>query len=188
MGITRRTFMKVTGAGLAGLALGRLGLDLGPVQAYASELKIEGAKEVISVCPFCSCGCNTLVHVKDGKILNIEGDPDYPVSGGGLCCKGAALRSIHLEHARLTKPLYRAPGSDHWEEKDWDWTLDRIAAKLKEARDRDFITKNAAGQDVNRLESVFHLGSASMSNEECAATIQLVRGLGVIHVDHQARV
>jgi Anaerobic dehydrogenases, typically selenocysteine-containing len=112
MSITRRTFIKATGAGLAGLALGRLGLDLGPVRAYAAGLKIEGAKEVISICPFCSCGCNTLVHVKDGKIINIEGDPDFPISGGGLCAKGASLRSLHISPERLTKPLYRAPGSD----------------------------------------------------------------------------
>ncbi len=188
MAITRRTFMKAAGAGLAGLTLGRFGLDLGPVRAYAAGLKIEGAKEVISICPFCSCGCNTLVHVKDGKIVNIEGDPDYPISGGGLCAKGAALRSLHVNENRLTKPLYRAPGSDKWEEKDWNWMLDRIATKVKETRDRDFVLKNASGQDVNRLESVFHLGSSQMSNEECAVTHQFVRGLGVVHFDHQARV
>ncbi len=188
MSITRRTFMKVTGAGLAGLALGRFGLDLGPVRAYAAGLKIEGAKETISICPFCSCGCNTLVHAREGKILNIEGDPDYPVSGGGLCSKGAALRSIHLYPHRIQKPLYRAPGSDTWEEKDWNWMLDRIASRVKETRDRDFMPKNAEGQEVNRVESIFHLGSASMSNEECAVTAQFIRSLGVVHFDHQARV
>jgi formate dehydrogenase major subunit len=95
MGLSRRGFLKVTGAGVAGLALGRLGIDLAPVSAYAAGLKIEGCKEFISICPFCSCCCNTLVHSKDGKIINIEGDPDYPVSGGGLCAKGAALKSLH---------------------------------------------------------------------------------------------
>jgi formate dehydrogenase major subunit len=188
MTMTRRTFIKVTGAGLAGLTLGRFGLDLGPVEAYAAGLKIEGAKEVISICPFCSCGCNTLVHVKDGKILNIEGDPDYPVSGGGLCAKGAALRSLHVSENRLTKPLYRAPGSTEWVEKDWNWMLDRIAAKVKETRDRDFMPTNDKGQVVNRVESIFHLGTSQMSNEECAVTHQFVRSLGVVHLDHQARI
>jgi formate dehydrogenase major subunit len=188
MTMTRRTFIKVTGAGLAGLTLGRFGLDLGPVEAYAAGLKIEGAKEVISICPFCSCGCNTLGHVKDGKILNIEGDPDYPVSGGGLCAKGAALRSLHVSENRLTKPLYRAPGSTEWVEKDWNWMLDRIAAKVKETRDRDFMPTNDKGQVVNRVESIFHLGTSQMSNEECAVTHQFVRSLGVVHLDHQARI
>ncbi len=188
MTMTRRTFIKVTGAGLAGLTLGRFGLDLGPVEAYAAGLKIEGAKESISICPFCSCGCNTLVHVKDGKIINIEGDPDYPISGGGLCAKGAALRSLHVSENRLTKPLYRAPGSSEWVEKDWNWMLERIAAKVKETRDRDFMPTNDKGQLVNRLESVFHLGTSQMSNEECAVTHQFVRSLGIVHLDHQARV
>ncbi|HCG04293.1 MAG TPA: hypothetical protein DEV75_04230, partial [Desulfovibrio sp.] len=164
MGLSRRGFLKLTSAGVAGLALGRFGIDLGPVSAYAAGMKIEGAKEYISICPFCSCGCNTLVHVKDGKIINVEGDPDYPVSGGGLCAKGAALRSLHVSENRLSRPLYRAPGSDKWEEKDWDWMLDRIARKVKDQRDKDFRLKNDAGQVVNRLESVFHLGSSQVSN------------------------
>ncbi len=188
MSITRRTFIKATGAGLAGLALGRLGLDLGPVRAYAAGLKIEGAKEVISICPFCSCGCNTLVHVKDGKIINIEGDPDFPISGGGLCAKGASLKSLHISPERLTKPLYRAPGSDKWEEKDWNWMMERVARRIKDQRDKDFLQKNAAGQTVNRVETLFHLGSSQVSNEEAAVLHQMVRAFGIVHFDHQARI
>ncbi|HML53135.1 MAG TPA: formate dehydrogenase-N subunit alpha [Solidesulfovibrio magneticus] len=188
MGVSRRGFLKLTGAGVAGLALGRLGVDMGPVEAYAAGLKIDGAKEFISICPFCSCGCNTLVYVKNGKIISVEGDPDYPVSGGGLCAKGASLRSLHTSPERLTKPLYRAPGSDKWEEKDWDWMLGRIAQRIKETRDRDFREKNDAGQTVNRVESLFHLGSSQVSNEEAAVLHQMIRGLGIVHFDHQARV
>ena len=188
MTMTRRTFIKVTGAGLAGLTLGRFGLDLGPVEAYAAGLKTEGAKEVISICPFCSCGCNTLFSVRDGKIISVEGDPDYPISEGALCAKGAALLSMHVNDHRLSKPLYRAPGASDWVEKDWDWMLNRIAQKVKESRDKDFIAKNDKGQEVNRLESVFQLGSSQMSNEECAIFHQMLRGLGVVHMDHQARI
>ena len=188
MTMTRRTFIKVTGAGLAGLTLGRFGLDLGPVEAYAAGLKTEGAKEVLSICPFCSCGCNTVFSVKDGKIVSVEGDPDYPISEGALCAKGAALLSMHVNDHRLTKPLYRAPGSNDWVEKDWDWTLNRIAQKVKESRDKDFIAKNDKGQEVNRLESVFQLGTSQMSNEECAIFHQMLRGLGIVHMDHQARI
>lgn len=188
MKVSRRGFIKLTGAGAACLTLSRLGLDLGPAQAYAAGLKIEGSKESISICPFCSCGCNTLVHVKEGKIVNIEGDPDYPVSGGGLCAKGAALRSLHVSPERLTKPLYRAPGSDKWVEKDWNWMLDKIAEKVKAQRDKDLVLKNADGVEVNRLESVFCLGSSQMSNEECSVAHQSLRSLGIVHMDHQARV
>lgn len=188
MGISRRTFLKATGAGAAGLALWQLGIDLKPAQAYAAGLKIEGAKEVISICPFCSCGCNTLVHVKDGKIINIEGDPDYPISAGGLCAKGAALKSLHLSPNRVTKPMYRAPGSAKWEEKSWDWMLEKIARKIKDTRDKDFILKNADGLEVNRTENMFCIGSSQMSNEECAVAHQFLRSLGIVHTDHQARV
>lgn len=188
MKVSRRGFIKFAGAGAACLTLTQLGIDLSPAQAYAAGLKIEGSKEVISICPFCSCGCNTLVHVKDGKIVNIEGDPDYPISAGGLCAKGAALRSLHVSENRLTKPLYRAPGSDKWVEKDWNWMLDRIAKKVKETRDKDFVQKNKDGLEVNRWESGFCLGSSQMSNEECAVAHQSLRSLGIVHMDHQARV
>jgi formate dehydrogenase major subunit len=188
MSVSRRGFIKLLGAGTACLGLSKLGVDLAPAQAYAAGMKIEGAREVISICPFCSCGCNTLVHVKDGRIINVEGDPDYPISAGGLCAKGAALKSLHTSSERLTRPLYRAPGSAKWVEKDWNWMLDTIARKVKDQRDKDFTLKNADGVEVNRLESVFSLGSSQMSNEECAVAHQSLRSLGIVHMDHQARV
>jgi formate dehydrogenase major subunit len=188
MHFSRRGFLKMTAVGVSGLALGRLGLDLGPVKAYAAEMKLEGAKEAISICPFCSCGCNVLVHSKNGKIINVEGDPDFPISEGGLCAKGASLKSLHISPNRLTKPLYRAPGSDKWEEKEWDWMMERIARRIKDQRDKDFKEKNAAGLEVNRLESVFHFGSSQVSNEEAAVLHQMIRAFGIVHFDHQARV
>ena len=188
MECTRRGFLKLAGAGVVGLSLGRLGLDMGTASAYAAGLKIEGAKESISVCPFCSCGCNFLVHVKDGKIISAEGDPDYPVSEGALCCKGAAMFTMHVGGHRITKPMYRAPYSDKWEEKDWDWMLDAVARRIKDTRDRDFMEKNAKGQTVNRLETVFQAGTSQMDNEECAVHHQMLRALGVVNMDHQARI
>ncbi len=188
MRLSRRGFMKLTGAGVAGLTLTQLGFDLKPVAAYAKELKIAGSKETISICPFCSCGCNLIVNSKDGKVINIEGDPDYPVSEGALCAKGAALLSMQNSDHRLLKPMYRAAGSDKWEEKPWDWTLERIAALAKDTRDKNFIQKNDKGVAVNRVEALFHLGTSQMDNEECAVTHQMLRGLGVVHMDHQARV
>ncbi len=188
MEISRRGFVKLAGASAVCLGLGELGFNLAPVKAHAAGLKIEGAKEVVSICGFCSCGCNIIMSVKDGKFISSEGDPDYPVSEGALCAKGAAFHSMHVSEHRLTKPLYRAPGSDKWEEKDWDWTLNRIATKVKETRDKDFIVKNPKGQVVNRVESIFQLGTSQMDNEECAVAHQMLRGLGVVYLDHQARV
>jgi len=188
MSVSRRGFIKLLGAGTACLGLSKLGFDLGPTEAYAAGLKIEGSKESISVCPFCACCCNVLVHAKDGKIINVEGDPDYPVSGGGLCAKGAAFHALHVNKHRIVKPLYRAPGATDWVEKDWSFMLGTIAKRMKDTRDRDFKQKNDKGQVVNRLDTVFELGSALMDNEECAVAVQAMRGLGIYQIDHQARV
>ena len=115
---TRSSFLKGVVAGVLCFTLGQLGFDLGEAQAYAVKLKIEGAKEVISVCPFCSVCCQVIAYVRDGKLVSTEGDPDFPVNEGALCAKGAALFSMYTNDHRLKKPLYRAPNSDHWVEKD----------------------------------------------------------------------
>ena len=104
------------------------------------------------------------MYVKDGKFISSEGDPDYPVSEGSLCAKGAAFHALHINEHRIVKPLYRAPGATDWVEKDWDFMLGTIAKRMKAARDRDFMVKNAKGQVVNRLDTVMHLGSALMDN------------------------
>jgi len=188
MEFSRRDFLKLTGTGIVGLSLTQLGFDLTPVKAYAATLKIDGAQEVITVCPFCSVSCHIIAHVKDGKLVNTEGDPDYPINQGALCAKGAAMLSLTRNPSRVVKPLYRPPYSDRWEEKEWDWVLDRIAARVKETRDTGLIKTNERGQRVNRLENLFVLGTSHMDNEECALVHQAMRGLGVVHMDHQARI
>ncbi len=188
MKCTRRSFLKLAGAGVLTLTLGQLGINIDEAMAYAGKLKIEGAKEVVTVCPFCSVCCQVIAYVRDGKLVSTEGDPDHPVNEGALCAKGAALFTMYTSEHRLTKPLYRAPHSDKWEEKDWDWTLNQIARRVKDARDKDMILKNGAGQTVNRLESIFMMGTSHASNEECAVIHQAMRSLGVVHMDHQARV
>lgn len=188
MQLNRRNFLKLAGAGATCLTLGQLGVDLSPVEAYAAGLKIDGAKEIFTVCPFCSVSCNAIGYVKDGKLVNTEGDPDYPVNEGSLCAKGAAMFSMTTSHHRVQKPLYRAPYSEKWEEKSWDWVLDRIARRIKDTRDKDLILKNEKGDAVNRLESMFLLGTSHADNEECAIAHQAMRGLGVVHMDHQARI
>ena len=174
MQATRRSFLKGLSAGA--LTLSVMGFDLKAVQAYATSLKIEGAKEIISVCPFCAVCCQIIAHVKDGKLVSTEGDPDFPVNEGALCAKGAALLGMYTHtEGRVLKPMYRAPYSDRWEEKDWDWTIDRIAHLVKEARDKDFKEKNEKGEVVNRLESLFWMGTSHASND-------------MVCIDHQARV
>jgi formate dehydrogenase major subunit len=180
--------MKLSGAALTCLSLGQLGNALTPVKAYAAGLKIDGAKEVLTVCPFCSVSCHIVAYVKNGKLVSSEGDPDYPINQGALCAKGAAMLTMTTNEHRLHKPLYRAPYSEQWEEKSWDWVIERIARRVKETRDKDFLETNAKGHRVNRLDSMFLLGTSHADNEECALFHQAMKGLGVVHMDHQARI
>ena len=179
--------MKVSGTGVLGLSLLQLGVDITPVQAYTATLKIEGAKEIVTICQFCSVSCHIIASVKDGKLISTEGDPEYPINEGALCAKGASLLTMTQNEHRLKKPMYRAPGSTKWEEKSWEWTLEQIATRVKKVRDKDLILKNDKGQTVNRLDSMFFIGTSHADNEECAVAHQMARGLGIVHIDHQAR-
>ena len=188
MQTNRRDFLKGMSAGVLCLSLTSLGFDLTEAKAYAKELKTKNCRAVTSVCPFCAVCCQIIAYERDGKLIATEGDPDFPVNEGSLCAKGASLWSMYTNKHRPTKPMYRAPYSDKWVEKDWDWTLNRIATLVKEARDKDLILKNEKGQTVNRLESVFWMGTSHASNEECAIINQAMKSLGVVSIDHQARV
>jgi len=191
MQITRRDFMKISGAAAGGLALGGLGFDLSPVKAHAQMLKISWAKETTTICPFCAVGCGLIVHTaKDGsgKVINIEGDSDHPINQGSLCAKGAALYQVAENENRVTKVLYRAPFSDKWEEKSWEWALSEIAKRVKSSRDASFTAKNAKGQVVNRTDGIAHVGSAALDNEECWTLQAMMRALGLAYIEHQARI
>jgi formate dehydrogenase major subunit len=193
--MTRREFLALSGTLGAGVALSSLGIDMRPLLAYAEELKkidkVKSAKQIYSLCYYCSvtCGLICSTDTKTGKIINIEGDPDHPVNEGSLCAKGAGMfqMSARNEH-RLTKVLYRRPGGTKWEPKTMDWALTQIAKKIKAERDKSFITKNDKGQVVNRLETISHLGSSKLDNEECWLVTAAVRALGLVYIDHQARV
>lgn len=194
MGVTRREFFVVSGLIGAGVALSNLGVDMGPVKAFAADLKIDKmktAKATTSVCAYCSVGCGLIVSTdpKTGKIINIEGDSDHPINEGALCAKGSALfQTTAANPNRLSKVLYRAPYSDKWQEKSWDWAINEIAKKVKATRDAGFVEKNDKGQVVNRVENIVHLGSSNIDNEEIAALNLLVRSLGLVYIDHQARI
>jgi formate dehydrogenase major subunit len=195
MTMTRRDFMKISGAVGAGLAVSSLGIDMGPVRAYADELKkvekMKTAKQSTTICPYCAVGCGLIcsADTKANRIINIEGDPDHPVNEGSLCAKGAALfETTGNNPNRSKKVLYRAPNSDKWQEKSWDWALTEIAKRVKATRDAHFMHKNKKGQVVNRLEAIAHVGSAALDNEECWPLLAMMRALGLVYIEHQARI
>jgi formate dehydrogenase major subunit len=189
MKITRRTFLKISGATAAGTVMGGLGFDLSPAEVYAQELRIKGAKETTSVCCYCSVGCGIIFHTDgQGKVVNAEGDPDHPISEGALCAKGASSYQIAVNPNRLQKIFYRAPNSNTWKEVKWEWALEKIAANIKKSRDASFMEKNAAGQVVNRTKGIASVGSAAMDNEECWLYSKFLRSLGIIYIEHQARI
>jgi len=190
MNFSRREFLRVSGmASMAG-ALAGLGFDLSPLKCHAAALDIKAARETTTICPYCAVGCGLIVHTDKatGAVINTEGDPDHPINGGALCAKGAALYQLAVNPARRTGVLYRAPFSSRWESRSWDWALDRIAANIKKSRDANFVPRNAKGQVVNRTEDIAHVGSAALDNEECWLLQGMMRSLGLVYIEHQARI
>lgn len=186
MGISRRDFLKFSGGAVAAGAVSAGAVS--PAEAGKRRLHTKGAKVTTTICPYCAVGCGILVESKDGKVINTEGDPDHPINEGTLCSKGAALYQWANNPTRLTKPRYRAPGSGKWEEKSWDWTLDQIAKRIKTTRDATFVGKNAKGQQVNRTDGIASVGSAALDNEECYILQKWLRSLGLVYIEHQARI
>lgn len=191
----RRSFLKMSCCLGAGLALTGLGLDLSSIAVYAADMKKAGAlktaRQSTTICCYCSVGCGLLCSTDkaSGKIFNIEGDPEHPINEGSLCAKGAGLFQVSAaNNHRLTKVLYRKPGGDKWEERDWTFAVNRIAELIKKERDKSFIRKNAKGEEVNRVQTMSLMGSSNVLSEECWATAQFSRGLGFTYIDHQARV
>ncbi len=201
MGVSRREFMKISGGTVL---LGSLGIDLDPAKAYAQGLRIKGAQETHTICPYCSVGCGINVHSKDGKVVYTEGDPDHPISEGTLCSKGASLFEIVNNPERLLKPKYRAAGATEWKEVEWDWALDEISKRVKDSRDRTFkVTSKSKVKEkapdgtekdvvkdfvVNRTDGIAHVGSAALDNEECYMLQKLLRSWGLVYIEHQARI
>ncbi len=191
--ITRRDFLKISGVTATSLALSRLGFDLTPALVYAAELRtelrIKGAKETPTICCYCSVGCGILVSTdQKGKVINAEGDPDHPISEGALCPKGGSTYQIAVNDNRLKKVRYRAPHSDKWKEVNWEWAMNKIAANIKKSRDKSFVEKNADGKVVNCANGIASVGSAAMDNEECWLFQKFLRALGLVYIEHQARI
>mgnify|MGYP001829124437 CR=1 FL=1 len=191
MKITRRGFMQVSGVTAAGFAVSSLGFDLSPVKSHAQMLKTKYAKETTTICPYCAVGCGAIVHTSkkgDGRVINIEGDPGHVISRGSLCSKGAALSGLAENENRLLEPMYRAPGASEWKTVSWDWALTEIAKRVKKTRDATFTSKNKKGQVVNRTTAIVSGGSSALDNEECWIYQALMRALGLVYIEHQARI
>ncbi len=191
MDVSRRDFLKIGTASAGGTALGGLaglGASLAPAIARAQELRIKDAKATPSICPYCSVGCATLVHTVDGKIVNIEGDPRSPHNEGTLCPKGAATYQLHVNPNRPTRVLHRAPGAADWEEWDLERAMDRVAELVKKTRDETFIERLPNGKLVNMTPAIFSLGGATLENEWNHVHQKLMRGLGIVAIENQARI
>ena len=180
---TRRQFLKGLTTGT--VAIGALSESgCGPA---IPPLKTRGATNTTTVCPFCGVGCGQVVSTRGDKVINIEGDPGHPISEGTLCSKGASAIQVVNNSRRLQKVLYRAPNGKAWEEKTWDWALERIAARIKETRDKTFQTTSTDGRVVNRTEAIACLGGSALDNEEAYLLVKLMRALGLVYIEHQAR-
>ena len=213
--ISRRDLFRLTLSGGYGLALGGL-LDVRAVRAATGDLKLSNVSEFTTSCNFCSCGCGMIAAVRDGKLLKMEGDYDHIVNRGALCVKGISMFATHASSQRLTKPRYRAPGSDRWQEISWDDAIARVAKKIRETRDQTWIATEmvdapdlsvdrASGDrlqsapqfiplkggkravPVNRTDAIGFMGGAQNTNEECYLFQKAARLLGMSYVEHQAR-
>ena len=149
--------------------------------------KLSGAKESVTICPYCGVGCGLIVASRGGKIINIEGDPDHPINQGSLCSKGSALYQVAVNQRRLEKVQYRKPYGTKWEEISWEEAVKRIARRVKTTRDATFQAKEGA-VTVNRTPGIASLGGAALDNEECYALTKFARALGITYLEHQARI
>jgi len=197
MELSRRDFLKLSGAAPAGGLLIYKALDAEPVSAGSLELDLsKPIGEVPTICCYCGVGCGAIVAADADKVINIEGDPDHPINQGTLCPKGQALSQIHeingeINRQRLTKPLYRAPNATEWEERSWEEMIEMIAERVKGTRDQYFVTQaqNASGATVtvNRCESIGQIGGGELDNEECYLAAKMARALGLVFLEHCAR-
>src|SRR5579862_9661257 len=155
--ITRRRFLAVSGATLAGSSLALMGFAPTAALAEVREFKLSRATETRNTCPYCAVACGVVMYslgdgAKNAKasIIHIEGDPDHPVNRGTLCPKGAGLLDFVHSANRLKYPEYRPPGSTEWKRISWNEAFDKIAGLMKADRDANFVAKNADGKTVNR--------------------------------------
>ncbi len=195
METTRRQFLKATAIGGTATA-SVLGFDLQPALAQVRELKIARTTETRSTCPYCSVSCGVILHTLGDRsrnvkptVVHVEGDPDHPINQGTLCPKGITLKQNIVNDRRLTKVLYRAPGTRAWEEKSWDWAIDRIARLVKQVRDEKLVERDERGRAINALTALGVIGGCTDTNEINYLLGKAFRaGLGVLPLEQQSRI
>lgn len=192
--VTRGDFFKLAGAG-AGVLMttSELGFDVAKATEIKKTLRIAGATEKHSVCPYCAVGCSMIAYTRqaaDGstKLLQIEGDPDSPINEGRLCPKGATAMQLAVSARRVESPLFKPAGASEWQKISWDDALDKIARHVKDSRDRTFVATDKKGNVVNRTDGISFAGGAAYSSEEGYLATKVFRTLGVTHIEQQARV
>lgn len=200
MNLSRRGFFKATGAAFAATMAFELSSQSEALAIEPSkDWKLVNTEEYTNICCYCAGGCGSLCSVRDGELINLEGDPDHPINQGGLCPKGASMfqlrnivdpetREVVKNPDRVTKPLVRRPGASEWEEISWDAIVKEIARKVKDTRDATFEQVDAAGLTVNRTQAIASLGGSQQNSEEEYLILKMMRSLGVIAIDNQARV
>ena len=193
MDISRRKFLRVSAAG--SFALSTLGFDLRPAYAAVRQLKIRNAREYRTVCPYCAGGCGTIAYVHGSgglnttpTVIHVEGDPDNPINGGTLCPKGASQMQLAISPRLRKSPMFRDARSSEWREISWDEAMSWFARKFKETRDASFVERDELGRTVNRCEGLAWVGSATVANEDAYLITKTMRAMGLVYIDHQARI
>ncbi len=193
MDISRRKFLRVSAAG--SFALSTLGFDLRPAYAVVRQLKIRNAREYRTVCPYCAVGCGTIAYVHGSgglnttpSVIHVEGDPDNPINGGTLCPKGASQMQLAISPRLRKSPMFRDARSSEWREISWDEAMSWFARKFKETRDASFVERDELGRTVNRCEGLAWVGSATVANEDAYLITKTMRAMGLVYIDHQARI
>jgi len=196
---TRREFLRLSGIGSAGIAaasLGGLGFNLAFASQQAARRKLEGAKQTASICPYCAVGCGTMISAKRNAqtgtvdLVNIEGNPDSPISTGSLCPKGAATFQLAVNPLRVTKVMHRAPGASDWDKDPMtrEQAMDKITELYAKTRDASFVERDGAGKLINQATGIFALGGATNDNEENYLIMKVNRMMGVVRIENQARI
>ena len=193
--VTRRQFVKYTAGGIGATSLVALGFSPKQALAEVRQFKLAHTSETRNTCPYCAVGCGIIMYGLGDRsknahteIIHIEGDPDHPVNRGTLCPKGASLLDFVKSPNRVRYPEYRGPGETEFKRVSWDWALDRLARLMKDDRDKNFIQKNPAGQTVNRWTTTAFLTASASSNESGYITGKVIRAMGGVGIDNQARV
>ena len=195
MDMNRRHFFRVSSAGLIGSSIVALGFSPTAALAETRNFKLARTTETRNTCPYCSVGCGIIMYGLGDKaknvateIIHIEGDPDHPVNRGTLCPKGAGLLDFVHSPNRLKYPEIREPGSKEWKRVSWDEAMSRLVTMMKSDRDANFQETTADGKTVNRWLTTGILAASASSNEAGYLTHKVMRSLGMLVFDNQARV